>query len=789
MSTAKLCGYDVNGWHDCGARNWIAKPGEEEEIGPEHVGHSGALSSVVHAGEGSDACWIGGSPAALAPHGLGGGWGRVGALERRHSVRALLEGQVENQEALAAAFTGIARGARFNVAAIEEGLEETAQERLLHALTGARFSNPLLVWRSVLAVLSRFATWKPDRETLLGIVSQAADGFSVQTLRIRPAGRGSGVWAPERSRAATTVQSAFGYRSLVDLALQLVLGEEGLTARTAHRARARTVGRLALGHDVGSEVLRRENGDWEILSPPTKIDLPDELLAQEGFAQLAECDEVLFESLASGDVHDNARRICETAAQRRFTCLPSTSVAQGALEAARRVSVGEPVYFDFLPRISTIVVSGGEVANYDLIDASETLEAGRLYRSPRPAELAIPPGQERLSIYLRKDAEPHPRKAEVEVGKASAAPVPVSLWVEQKPAAGRARILLEAAEIGRRFMVDWEAANVVEEDWETLIDSLATPPPSIPSRLVLACGMYAWESGSRGPGLTELLEQNVRRRRPDWDGLAMRLASRPYQRYCISSDGELPPEVTTDVIAELDELTDRALDETRARIKGGRQTSNDALRFLTWQFRRCPGEVSSMLLDCISERGLEMFSHPFITHPSHAVLVYQGAARTIRDPGDERRLLKSILHLPLRSWNWRVETACLAILLSRSETAPLQLERSEVETMARRVLLEFKDNLGSDYTKFYYAPFLLAGLLRFRLKEPRALVVGAEPVADRLAAAVDATLQDFDRKRPRSERFDNAAQKYRPILSDLRDELLGSGQNPDLLLDIYNTPS
>ena len=38
-----------------------------------------------------------------------------------------------------------------------------------------------------------------------------------------------------------------------------------------------------------------------------------------------------------------------------------------------------------------------------------------------------------------------------------------------------------------------------------------------------------------------------------------------------------------------------------------------------------------------------------------------------------------------------------------------------------------------------YAPFLLAGLLRWRLKEPKALIVGIDQLADKLLSAVEYT--------------------------------------------------
>ena len=162
------------------------------------------------------------------------------------------------------------------------------------------------------------------------------------------------------------------------------------------------------------------------------------------------------------------------------TLLPD-AVARGALVAAQRMADGGPVYFDFLPRISTIVFGQNGAANYDLIDEAETLDAGRIYRSPRPAELAIPKGVDRVSVHLRKDAAPHPRKATVMLDAAPASDIPVPVWVEQKPAAGSARIFMDAPALSRSFQVDWDNAVDDPRDWDEIVASLATPPSRYPT--------------------------------------------------------------------------------------------------------------------------------------------------------------------------------------------------------------------------------------------------------------------------------------------------------------------
>ena len=129
---------------------------------------------------------------------------------------------------------------------------------------------------------------------------------------------------------------------------------------------------------------------------------------------------------------------------------------------------------------------------------------------------------------------------------------------------------------------------------------------------------------------------------------------------------------------------------------------------------------------------------------------------------------------------WQRETAALAFMLSRSETAPRQLTRHNVELLARRVLLEVRENIGTTYNKFHYAPFLLVGLIRWRMVDRHALVIGTDPVADTLAKATRRTLADLAHQSRAS-----AQGKYGVILEQILEELQGQGSNPDLLLDIY----
>ena len=782
MTDRKLCGFDLNGWRDFAAKNWHSVPGEDEIIGSTDIVPSGPLSSIVRTGEKRLSSWIGGPQADIAPHGRGGGWGDVGAEERRVPVRSLLEMQDDSVDKLAQAFLGSARGSANTVVSIDEGPDgnEAVQEHLLEALARGNFRNGLLVWRPVLAALFAIFHERVLVGQRVGVISQQRQGLSVQKLRIRSA---RNVLAPERREAAAQIPCDAGYGSLFRDARNAAVGSEGFSARTAHRALASSVGKAGLGMECYPEILRMPNGDWELLDL-TKYDSSEAVSIPSSELDLQDCDIVLFETLAEGRVKERLSKAIQAASPVEVHALPATAVAEGALEAARRAGDGEPIFFDFLPRLSTIVFGSDGAKNFDLIRKEETLEAGRTYRSPEAASLAIPAGQESVSVYLRKEEALWPRKASVLLGAPLKHQAAVSLWVEQKPAAGRARILMEAPDLGRNFAVDWDEAQEEERAWTEIIESFDTQV-SIPKRLVLPCGMEAWHDSDRSAGMLTLLETEPDRSRTDWASLRQKLSQRPFGKYCISSDGDVPPEITAETLDRFEILTGKALEVTEKRLRGesGYGTEdNEALKFLSWQFRRCPRDVATWLIDCIETSG---HHHPFVNHQASWVLVYQGLGRIVGSGEDEARAMRVLLTSTIEDWTWNRQSAAMAFMLSRSDSAPSHLKREDVEKLTKRTIADFQRNIGGQYTMFNYAPFLLAGLIRWRLVNPTALVIGADPLADDLLAIIEKTEDDLKARRGANMNFQRRRSKFLPILQDLKSELAGESSNPDLLLDIY----
>jgi len=264
---------------------------------------------------------------------------------------------------------------------------------------------------------------------------------------------------------------------------------------------------------------------------------------------------------------------------------------------------------------------------------------------------------------------------------------------------------------------------------------------------------------------------------PDWEKLASKASSRLFGHYAISSDGNLPQDIGPEAEHFLDICIDKALQQVRSRTNGEVRSDNHALRFLTWLFRRCPAAIVPDLLDAM-RAGTHQ--HVFVLDGPSRVLVLQGLGRVVSEPGHQRSVFDYLFNTPKEAWRSRMHLAATAFLLSRTDAGPQLLNREEVEFLGDIVISHMKQGIGTTYTNFHYAPFLLVGLLRWRLVDPWALVTGSDPLADRFASAVANSIGDL---RPKV-RHDSRLKRYVDILEQVEEELAGRGRNPDLLLDL-----
>lgn len=776
----RLAGIDLNGWRDLALRDWLEAPGEADDEG-RHI-LSGGIGGVVVGTRHGGRKLLGGVQALLAPHGRGPGWGEIGQAPRLR-VRDILADPASHPDALAAAFAGLANLRRaVAVAAIADrpDSDEAFREELLKALARLRPRARLLVWRPVLAVLHALAEGVPDLSGVesFGVLSHDAQGFVAQTLRLRRAGT---VVAPERRRTGQAFASPWGLAALRARALERLRDGWPDAERFDPVESSSLADRLALGERPDAEPLRARNGDWILCTPPAALAPPEAPLPEGLAAALGGSDAVLVETPTEGALREALVNALQRALSRPFALLPPEAIARGAFVAARRHDRGEPIHYDFLPQISTIVVRQREAVSHDLIPPDALLPAGQVYRSPRPAVLGALAGTRTLKLYLRKETDPRPRLATIELPAPLGDGARVEVHVQQAPAAGRARLTLVSPAFPAPIRVDWDKAAICPEAWEELVAAQRPSLPTVPARLVLPCALAGWMGDGRRKGLLEVLRAARHSAAPDWRRLADMLSARTDGTYAISSDGELPAGLPVEAPALLAWAEEAAQDALRVQLRSGRG-DNHPLRFLTWTFRRCPEWVVGEMLAAL-RAGYR--AHPFCQNPSARTLLLQGIGRTAVSDRQQRAALDLLLATPPQDWN-KDHMACAAFLLSRTDSAPRLLDRRAVEAIAQVAETRILAAVGRDFTARYaYAPFLLVGLLRWRLHEPRALVAGGDEVADRLLAATRALAVDLEGR----ARADTRLARFRRLLLQVCGELRGEGTNPHLLVDLEHLAS
>lgn len=235
--------------------------------------------------------------------------------------------------------------------------------------------------------------------------------------------------------------------------------------------------------------------------------------------------------------------------------------------------------------------------------------------------------------------------------------------------------------------------------------------------------------------------------------------------------------------ADLAAATGAAEDHVHGRFRGTVRADNDSLKFLTWQFHRCPRWLLPPLLEALES---PVGRHPFVWHHANRQLIYQSIGRIARDdPEDHDVIAATLAHLiglPNGSWN-RDSFACAGFLLSRTDTAPGLLDPDRIRRIAVECVRGNKAAIGGGYTTSYlHVPIVLVGLLRHRRHDPWTLVAGQDRLADDLLSSTEAVIDDMRRRFLRDDRVG----RYRAILAEVCDWLRGEGRNPDILIDLSN---
>lgn len=735
--TRRLIGLDINGWHDRAMRDWTVD--ENGELRVEDDGaliDGGPLSCSVLVGPEARREPFGGPGARLAPHGRGGGWGDRGLPSLRRPLR---RGFDEENWTLAIRALGDAPG--IAVLAIPDLPEMTdvQRERRLRALRAARAPRALLAWSSVLIALFELEAAPRPSRTRLCVVEIDAEGLRVQTLTIRDV---EGVLAPERHEAGRRHACELGFAARERSARETIAASSDSRPFRTALDNADLPGLLAMSAPPSRrrELLRLGNGDWQELEwsamSPTESDL--------GVPDLPDCDELIVHSPAEPAFNEAVAALLRPHSPAPVRCAPPYAVARGGLIAADRMARDQPLWYDFLPAVDTIVERDGHPASLPLVPGDSVARAGRAWRSPEPVELVWPAGNKRIEIWLRKEDDPRPRQAPATVETPPDIARRVQLSLEQQPAQGRARLTISSTEWSelesRPARLDWDAGTPDPRSWDEIIESLEGAPPGYPERVVLPAHEALWYPEDGG-GLAEALQRfDGRSYTPVYKALAQRMRvywkipGHPERRrkfYAVDSDGGRPAGVADDDWRRLVEVVAQAEEDLRR----GHVSDNHALGVLSWSFRLCPASIWPLVAQTLYDGD-----SPTAFRGWH--VMYPQALGRIA--GDAPAFDAAIRYLSGVRTRWKKDQqACAAFLLTRNDEVFLRLNRATIEQWADGACVLIRDARANQFSgAFRYLPVLLAGLIRWRIAEPYAFVRDQDPYGAKLGAALDAVCDD-----------------------------------------------
>jgi len=176
--------------------------------------------------------------------------------------------------------------------------------------------------------------------------------------------------------------------------------------------------------------------------------------------------------------------------------------------------------------------------------------------------------------------------------------------------------------------------------------------------------------------------------------------------YAIDSDGERPSGVDDrDWL-----LFESILSQAEADITSGQVKNNHALGVLSWSFRRCPASVWPVVAKVLTDGGGSLAFPGWHT-------MYPQALGRIASGEDAFRAGILYLNGIQKPWN-KNQQACAAFLLSRNDEIFDLMDQVLISDWTSSVVLSLEDGLRDGFgLKYQYLPILIAGLLRWRLRE------------------------------------------------------------------------
>lgn len=783
----RICGLNINGWHDEAFRNWDAETGKESEPIP----IDGGLGTV--AVRDSTDRWIGGPQALLAPHGRGRGWGELGTPARRVFLRDALamirEDAEEPRDVLAAAVAALTHDAQHLVFAVPDTPEfdEATRAALLGVMPGHR-----LLWRSVAAFLGAMqdGSITPEDEGLsFRFLIHSGNGFEAQSLRLRRDGNRPAHLAPEREGPGTLQWPGLGLEPMLQTVSERVADANPNLREEPCEPSALPIKRLlggARAHD--REILRHDNGTWvECVAPLLDADevIGTRLSELSEHAQPTVQRTFLLTPVASA-IRD---KLCEMLRPLypELRTLPWNAIARGCLHAGRLIEQGLPHYFDHLTPVSLAVIDAAtaEPLFKNLIRAEATVPANSEYVSPPSSVLKWPRGKKEMSFYILK-GDREVRHWQVDMREGPVRDAPVVLRLRQTPGQSWARLSLTSPEweqLSRApILLDWAGLDPIDKTPDEVLEELRTPPPVIPHRLVEAAHSDFWVGIEGLGGMNAMLcgTDGDERKIADLSAMLPRQRRDPVsfaRTRAINSDGQLPQDMPEKARLAFERLLGRASDQVLRATGHSPLRSNHELKIVTWSFTRCPGEVQERLVDAV-----EGYAHER-EHPLHRgarrckTVIIQGAGRTVTGEARLHRLLRALAALPPDTDTMNA----LGMILSRRAEAPGALDR-ELTTGIAAVLaqqLEWLLAQQSFQIRFFNTLSALAGLFRYREIDRTILLDGRDPVASQMHRTIAQFISSFSTR----QHFDRKTQNALSLLQSVQSYLEGGG-DPNLLIDI-----
>lgn len=783
-------GLDLNGWRDIAARDWEPEDPDALLSKPKLIeGGLGSLSVRQDAGD-----WIGGPQAALAPHGRGAGWGRIGAPIRRRRVADLWQELLttpasDTTAAWYAAVDALARNSQSLMLTVPDlpVFDEVAQSRTLAALKGIKRAQPRLLWRSVAVFLDSLhegvLSTSTERNPVLVLV-HGEDGIEAQQLVLRRVEEYPGHFAPERDGYGRLLFPELGLKTLHQQLSRAML-EANLELVEGRSEASRTpIGMLMGEVSAGDvEILRRNNGTWMEVTAPN---LPSSLVPPVARPSLQglNAERVLIASPLAPRL-----RVQLVEKLRDFfpsiEVLPWESVARGALRAGRLIERGLPHYLDRLTPISLAVMEEEGPSFHSLMPTTATVPANREYVSEPITGLRWGRGKTQIEFFVLKG---HVQTDDVEVRhwtvNADTSPsqdADVELRLRQTPGQSWAKLSLTSK--------NWDGLQAIELEWdrlrpdprspEEILAALERPNPTVPQRIVEEPHLLAWMDDGGVVGLTARLEAHApvkdlaqAIRRSKWVA-DLGLGFRP-----IGTDGTFP----ANLLPHTQRLFDERLEEAERHIVdvwrgNGVFRDNSALLFATWAFARCPVQIQEALVETL-EREVQTGKAPLLVTNGARVVIIAGAGRAVT--GTERlgRMFQALIN---RQTNTVILSA-LSSALSRRAEAPSALTPALVNKIASRLDSVLDDLIAqrSFKIKFKNALTVLTGLLRYREIEPWALVRDRDMSAEKIALRLERAKTILS---SHASTVPQGAKKL-AIVSDLIDYLSGVGGDPNILRQI-----